>query len=84
MTDDYAKALWYEDVAKAAKEMGYPTVSAALEHLRDLTSALAPFMPITIRDTADYAELSFGAHQTQAMTMNPHDWQELNQAYAKP
>lgn len=47
-----------------------------------LIKALEPIMPISTNDTADYAELYFGEHQTQAMTMVPQTWLEINEAFA--
>lgn len=46
--------------------------------LREAGEALRPFLPITASDTPDYAELAFGEHQTQAMTVQPQDWLALN------
>jgi len=54
------------------------TLQARVE---ELEGALKPFMPISIRMTPDYAEVEFGEHQTQAMTMDPHSWIGLNDAY---
>lgn len=48
--------------------------------VKELLGLLAPFLPINARDTPDYAELSFGDHQTQAMTMQPNDWIALSTA----
>ena len=45
-----------------------------------LVEALSKFMPIEVRETRDYAEITFGDHQTQAMTMAPDDWIALNTA----
>lgn len=46
-----------------------------------LVEALAKVSPITTRDTPDYAEVQFGEHQTQAMTMVPNDWQAIESTY---
>lgn len=54
------------------------TLQARVE---ELEGALKPFMPISIRMTPDYAGVEFGEHQTQAMTMDPHSWIGLNDAY---
>jgi hypothetical protein len=42
--------------------------------------AWSKFSPLEVRETRDYAELSFGEHQTQAMTMAPDDWVALDLA----
>lgn len=49
--------------------------------LERLTGALAKVSPIETNDTPDYAELTFGDHQTQAMTMQPNDWLAIEAAY---
>lgn len=49
-----------------------------------LLEALARIMPITFEDGPDYMSLYFGdgeAHRSQAMTMNPQDWLDLQAAY---
>lgn len=49
-----------------------------------LLSALAKIMPIKVFDGRDYAEVYFAddvAHKTQAMTMNPQHWLDLQEAY---
>lgn len=46
-----------------------------------LVGAVRRFMPITTRDNQDYAEVTFGEHQSQAMTMAPDDWNALNDAF---
>lgn len=49
-----------------------------------LTDALAKVMPIRVHDGPDYAEVYFSddtSHSTQAMTMNPQDWLDLQEAY---
>lgn len=51
---------------------------------RELTAALAKIMPIRVQDGPDYAEVYFAdgaAHNTQAMTMNPADWQAIAKAH---
>lgn len=52
----------------------------SLEQGQELVEALRPFLPITVNETADYAELTFGDHETQAMTLRPDDWLKLNAA----
>jgi hypothetical protein len=47
-----------------------------------LMLAITPFMPITTRDNQDYAEVTFGDHQSQAMTMSPAKWIALSEVYA--
>ncbi len=54
---------------------------ASTKALERLTTALAKVSPIETRETADYAELCFGDHQTQAMTMCPNDWNDIEAAY---
>jgi len=49
--------------------------------LHKLVEALKPFMPISIKENRDYAKVSFGEHQTQAMTMAPDDWAKLGNAF---
>ena len=52
--------------------------------LDGLLDALAKVMPITFEDGPDYMSLYFGdgeAHRSQAMTMNPQDWLDLQAAY---
>ncbi len=56
-------------------------LTALQARVEELEGALKPFMPISIRMTPDYAEVEFGEHQTQAMTMDPHSWIGLNDAY---
>ena len=51
---------------------------------KGLTEALAKIMPIRVHDGPDYAEVYFAdgaAHSTQAMTMNPADWQSIAKAH---
>jgi hypothetical protein len=62
--------------AENAKSSG--EVQAAAQAL---VEALAKVSPITTRDTPDYAEVQFGDHQTQAMTMAPEDWQAIENTY---
>lgn len=52
---------------------------------KGLTETLAKVMPIRVHDGPDYAEVQFAdgaTHSTQAMTMNPADWQAIADAYA--
>lgn len=55
------------------------------EQIVGLMDALAKIMPISIGMTPDYAEVYFsdgsGQHSTQAMTMNPQDWLDIQAAY---
>ena len=49
-----------------------------------LRLALAKVMPIRVHDGRDYAEVFFAdgsRHSTQAMTMNPQDWLDIQAAY---
>ena len=48
---------------------------------RPLTAgdALRRILPITVTETPDYAELTFGDSRTQAMTMEPEVWLALNE-----
>lgn len=45
----------------------------------ELAIAIGRLLPISIRETPDYAEVSFGECQAQAMTMEPDTWLALNQ-----
>lgn len=45
----------------------------------ELARAIDRLLPITIQNTPDYAEVSFGECQAQAMTMEPETWLALNQ-----
>lgn len=61
--------------------MTSPDLSDLIERVE---AALAKVMPVTINETPDYAEVFFGdgeAHRTQAMTMNPQDWLDLQAAF---
>lgn len=52
--------------------------------LQGVLDALAKIMPITFENGPDYMSLYFGdgdAHRSQAMTMNPQDWLDLQAAY---
>lgn len=51
------------------------------EALERLTTAMRLIMPITTNNTADYAEIAFGDHPTQAMTMIPDTWIGITAAY---
>jgi len=69
----------YEVVAEALAAWNARTVQA------ELVEALAKVMPIRVHNGSDYAEVYFSdgtAHSTQAMTMNPQDWQDIADAYA--
>lgn len=48
-----------------------------------LIEALAKIMPIRFDNGPDYMSLYFGSetHSTQAMTMHPQDWYDLQTAY---
>lgn len=49
-----------------------------------LCAALAKIAPIVVHDGRDYAEVFFSdgsTHSTQAMTMNPQDWLDIQAAY---
>lgn len=49
----------------------------------DLVEAVARILPIRVRNTQDYAEITFGdgsSHSTQAMTMNPEAWEAIEAA----
>lgn len=66
-------------------------VIAYIDHLASsgagegrLLAALAKVMPARVQDGSDYAEVYFAdgsTHSTQAMTMNPQDWRDLQTAY---
>lgn len=51
-------------------------------HVAPLVEALRAVTPITVHNTPDYAELTFGGSQTQAMTMEPEKWEAVNSALA--
>lgn len=44
----------------------------------ELAKAIDRLLPIGIQNTPDYAEVSFGECQAQAMTMEPETWLALN------
>lgn len=49
-----------------------------------IEAALAKIMPITFDDGPDYMSLYFGdgeTHRSQAMTMNPQDWLDLQAVF---
>ena len=81
---DYLRGNTIAGIA-AAMQAPDADLTARVETLQarvgELEGALKPFMPISIRMTPDYAEVEFGEHQTQAMTMDPHSWIGLNDAY---
>ncbi|SCW56428.1 hypothetical protein SAMN02927924_01389 [Sphingobium faniae] len=60
------------------------TIAALERHAEALAEALAKIMPIRVHDGQDYAEVHFAdgsSHSTQAMTMNPQDWLDIQAAY---
>ena len=67
------------------------TISEAADAIADLRArndalcaALAKIAPIVVHDGRDYAEVFFSdgnTHSTQAMTMNPQDWMDIQAAY---
>lgn len=76
---------------ESGRPEGDGNASIHRQHARAITKALQstdeivevlervkPLFPITVNETADYAELTFGEHQTQAMTMDPATWLALN------
>lgn len=72
----------FNDAILAAAALTPPSVDAGEgEELRKLIDALAKVSPIETRDNADYADLTFGEHPTQAMTMAPRDWDAIEAAY---
>lgn len=64
--------------ALASKDEEIARTKALLD---GLVEAMAPFMPVMLRETPDYCELTLGEHQTQAMTVAPDDWATLSLAY---
>ena len=55
------------------------------ERLAELDAVMAKAtaaFPITSRDTADYAEITFGSSQTQAMSMEPATLLAINDVFA--
>ena len=75
-------AILTETQARATKAEAALAEAEERERVKD--EAAAPFLPITIRENRDYAEVTFGEHQTQAMTMAPADWLALNEAFTQP
>lgn len=68
-----------ETLIEAADE-----ITALRTSLATLEAALAKIMPIRVHNGPDYAEVYFAdgsTHSTQAMTMNPQDWLDLQAAY---
>lgn len=61
---------------KVADHIGDATTM--IDHA-ELARAIERLLPITTRNTPDYAEVSFGECQAQAMTMEPDTWLALNQ-----
>lgn len=61
--------------------------NARLTEGRDaLVEALGKIAPIRVHNGPDYAEVYFADgqnHSTQAMTMNPQDWLDIDAALAK-
>lgn len=54
------------------------------ERLQRLVEAVGKIIPIRVSDGPDYAEVYFSegsSHSTQAMTMNPRDWIDVQTAY---
>lgn len=54
------------------------------ERLQRLVEAVGKIIPIRVSDGPDYAEVYFSegsSHSTQAMTMNPRDWIDIQMAY---
>ena len=55
------------------------------ERLAELDAVMAKAtvaFPITSRDTVDYAEITFGSSQTQAMSMEPETLLAINDVFA--
>jgi hypothetical protein len=50
-----------------------------MNKLDELEALLSRVLPIRTHDTADYAELCFGEHRTQAMTMDPATWNGIGE-----
>ena len=78
---EHANEIWIvEQAARVRAALSQDT--GAGEALRE---ALAKIMPITFDNGPDYMSLYFGdgsgAHSTQAMTMHPQDWYDLQTAY---
>ena len=51
-----------------------------------LREALSKIMPIRVHNGPDYAEVYFAdgqTHSTQAMTMNPQDWLDIQAALSQ-
>jgi hypothetical protein len=55
-------------------------ITTLRQQLADAREALGKIMPIRVHDGPDYAEVYFSdgsKHSTQAMTMNPQDWRDI-------
>lgn len=62
-----------------ARSVGYTALASGSGDYAALARAIERLLPIGIHETPDYAEVSFGECQAQAMTMEPETWLALNQ-----
>jgi len=56
-----------------------------LAHAEAMAGALEKLSPISVQMGADYADVYFAdgsTHRTQAMTMNPQDWLDLEASFS--
>lgn len=53
--------------------------AAVSEAVAKALTALNRVLPVSVTETPDYAELSFGESKTQAMTLEPETWLALNE-----
>lgn len=77
-----AIAAWNQRADAQVEPVAAQDVAALVS---GLTEAMDRVMPIRVHDGPDYAEVYFAdgtTHSTQAMTMNPADWQAIADAYA--
>lgn len=73
------------DKARAALTASIPAIRVqVVAEERGLRDAVAKIMPIRINNGPDYAEVYFSdgqIHSTQAMTMNPQDWEAISASF---
>lgn len=87
--DDYNASVFAASMSYDARRKG--TLGAIATAVRSflmseneqMRVALSKIMPINVHNGPDYAEVYFGdgkTHSTQAMTMHPQDWLDLQAA----
>jgi len=77
-TLDHFVDLYMIRPTRAETPQSIPSEREEIVALIDLVKIL---FPIVVNETPDYAELTFGEHQTQAMTMDPQTWLVLNNLF---